>query len=704
MPSAPPLPPFEEGIRTWGELIGILDPMDEAEQIIDPLVVTNGVDRIRRMGEEERSQLAIQLVRFLAILYAEILRMLQMVDQDDVTVLLQVPDKFQKSRLPLGRVQVGRVSSADEGEEELSLMQAAVDKFGMMLQKLLSLLEKMGQPLASARASFLLSMLADVQRPGNRISAAVIERMDRLQALLLSFGEGVEQDITEEDRKWCFSQWGVVRPVLLDKKREGGANAQHDQQTSSSSGDIVCLEDSQESAAGCGSQVAVLSNGTTRPLTQEEVEEIAFHEQLEQAAAEQEAKADEQRWLEYWAQCLQEEEDQVMQEALAENEGPADNTQKKARVMVQVEGEGGRIVRSEIFNMVVKDGEALTYKIMVLPRDDPEVRRLRRQQAVREGETVLESDSEISGASAETVPVNQSGRVLPLPPVVSNEELDAFMKTVEGDEYYKQWLAGKKTCQMVRERSGCGLLAKFFQRKVEEEEEQRMLQAVLQAEEAIKPMAGAGLEEDKDVATGYQGEGHEVSEGAEGSMEAEEAAKPTAGAGLEEDRDVANGYQGEGREVSEGAEGSTEADGGKTSHPAALCTALSAPSAWPSFTLRERQDAINLDSQDSVPRADGQLTDDVPAAAFTNISPEENAAELAFAIAAGDVPAEPPVPPELHEGQEQSHAAAVALGAAPPTTMTAMGTSHGDDESATEQHTTSSSDGLVQTNLRNWLV
>ena len=37
MASAPPLPPFEEGIRTWGELIGILDPMDEAEQIIDPL-------------------------------------------------------------------------------------------------------------------------------------------------------------------------------------------------------------------------------------------------------------------------------------------------------------------------------------------------------------------------------------------------------------------------------------------------------------------------------------------------------------------------------------------------------------------------------------------------------------------------------------------------------------------------------------------
>ena len=73
MPCTPPLPPFEEGVRTWGELIGIQDPMDEAEQIIDPLLVRNGVDRIRRMGTEERSDLTLQLVRFLAILYAEIL-------------------------------------------------------------------------------------------------------------------------------------------------------------------------------------------------------------------------------------------------------------------------------------------------------------------------------------------------------------------------------------------------------------------------------------------------------------------------------------------------------------------------------------------------------------------------------------------------------------------------------------------------------
>ena len=91
--------------------------MDEAEQIIDPLVVQNGVDRIRRMGEEERSQLALQLVRFLAILYAEILRMVQMVDQDDGTSLLQMPGSDHQGE----KVR----ESKRQGDEVMTLMVVA---------------------------------------------------------------------------------------------------------------------------------------------------------------------------------------------------------------------------------------------------------------------------------------------------------------------------------------------------------------------------------------------------------------------------------------------------------------------------------------------------------------------------------------------------------------------------------------------------
>ena len=489
--SAPPLPPFEEGIRTWGELIGILDPMDEPESVIDPLVVENGVDRIRRMDAEERNQLAIQLVRFLAVLYAEILRMLQLAEQEEVASLIQMPGLRNVRLLSSEQQAAGHVEeecTGDEVEDDgVNFMQSAADKFGIMLQKLLGLLERVGQPGASVRASFLRSMLADIQRPGVHITAAVIDKMDRLQALLLSFDEGSKQEATDEDREWCFGQWEVLKATLLDRHREAPAVnvVTGGTQQAASSTDIVCLEDSQEPDTDIGGQVAVMADGSTRPLTEAEMEEIAFHEEMEAEAAARETQADEQRWLEYRAQCLREEENRDMREAMDEAEDT--HSRKKARVMVQVEGEGGRIVRSEVFNLVVNEGEALTYKIMVLPRNDPEVRALRRRQAVREGEAGMENESSSgSAASAETVRADERGRALPPMEAPTNEAMEEFMKTTEGETYYQKWLKGEVTCAMVPERSGAGLLAKFFSRKVDEEAEEDMVGAALLAEAAAK--------------------------------------------------------------------------------------------------------------------------------------------------------------------------------------------------------------------------
>ena len=439
------------------------------------------------------------------------------------------------------------------------------------------------------------------------------------------------------------------------------------------------------------SQVAVLSNGTTRPLTPEEVAEIAYHEEMEQAAADQEAKADEQRWLEFRAHCLQEEEDEVMKEALAESEHSAGSAQKSARVMVQVEGEGGRIVRSEIFNMVVKDGESLTYKIMVLPRNDPEVRRLRRQQAARDGETAAESESEISGASADTMPVDHQGRVLPPPPVIPNNELDAFMKTVEGKEYYRQWLAGDQTCRMVRERSGCGLLAKFFQRKVEEDEEQKMLQEALLAEaEAKKADRNNSVDdtmqeeqskpenEDKTEACARSGKA-----GLEGDSERgpPDAALRDAQGSLESATTAEGQGQGlhQGRGLDQGSEEPAalpvprerEQDPGQEQQralrdvpptlpvPGTLgldpeeqeqqelrdvlpnAEGLVPPATWPSFVLQAGSGTINLESQTASQASVGGPNFALPASSFTEISAEENQRELDFARAAGDLEEHP---------------------------------------------------------------
>ena len=56
------------------------------------------------------------------------------------------------------------------------------------------------------------------------------------------------------------------------------------------------------------------------------------------------------------------------------------------------------------------------------------------------------------------------------------------METEEGQVYYKKWLAGEITRKMVRERSGCGLLARLFSKKTDDEEDQKMIEAALIAE------------------------------------------------------------------------------------------------------------------------------------------------------------------------------------------------------------------------------
>ena len=71
----------------------------------------------------------------------------------------------------------------------------------------------------------------------------------------------------------------------------------------------------------------------------------------------------------------------------------------------------------------------------------------------------------------DTVAANETGKVVPPPAEVPEDELCQFMKTAEGLEYYNKWLKGEITCKMVRERSGVGLLAKFFSKKTDDETE-----------------------------------------------------------------------------------------------------------------------------------------------------------------------------------------------------------------------------------------
>ena len=584
-----PVPPLDNGTRTWGELTGLLDPMDELDQLIAPVVLENSVERIGLMSAEERRELAVSLVRFLALFFTEILRMLNMAEVGDHTSLMQTVQGNVARKQRVSRMHT-------MGVDEMILMQTMVDQFGVLLQRLLGKMEKLNPARAAARASFMLSMLRDIQRPGPHVHRGVLERMDRLQALLLSFEDADSEEVLEDDREWCMEQWQALQAELLSsvKPQAGQMETEQAAQQAASSTDIMHLEDSQlgEEEEGA-SQVAVLVNGTTRPLTKEELEEIAYHEELERQAAEAEVRADEQRWLEFKAQKLREEEEATLTEAMDVDATPP---HKKARVRVQIEGAYGRVVKSEVFDMVVGDDEALTYKIEVLPKNDPEVESLRRLQARRERSGEEDAMSEVSPASADTVAADETGKVIPPPVEASEEELCRFMDTRKGLDYYQKWLKGEITSKMVRERSGTGLLAKFCGTKADDEEDQKMLAAALEAEQ------GQGRDDAENAGPSCTGRGRRE-EGQEGSMP---GSSDVQGTGLEH-QDHGGSSSGNGSSTRERQAPGHDDSTRERVTPGGVATMgeLRPPSSWPSFSLLPCSRTIHLDTQDSQQQENG---------------------------------------------------------------------------------------------------
>ena len=173
------------------------------------------------------------------------------------------------------------------------------------------------------------------------------------------------------------------------------------------------------------------------------------------------------------------------------------------------------------------------------------------------------------------------------------------MATEQGERYYQEWNQGRVTCKQVCLRSGAGLLAKFYSRRVEEAEEQKMLQLVLQEEAKLKDDMKRKADQ------------------------TDEESRPTAA-------------------QSEDAKG-------------ASAGSLVAPAAWPSYQI-VKPEVIQVDSQGDTPpqgaampygsvsnavttELNAILESDASANAFNEfITAEENDRELAFAIAAGDVP------------------------------------------------------------------
>ena len=182
--------------------------------------------------------------------------------------------------------------------------------------------------------------------------------------------------------------------------------------------------------------------------------------------------------------------------------------------------------------------------------------------------------------------VDDAGKEVPPPQPVPEDELRKFMQTPEGEEYYAKWLKGDITCRMVRERSGCGLLAKFFSRKTDEEEDQKMLDAAMEAERVEQ-----SLPERKGCQVSCEDGVERAAEGVKGNAAGQGQGRDGGqGQALQVDSD-----RGDAPELPSGSDCRAEhARGSEKGREE-----LAAPTVWPSYVLRPCADTLQLESQES---------------------------------------------------------------------------------------------------------
>ena len=158
----------------------------------------------------------------------------------------------------------------------------------------------------------------------------------------------------ENEQEWCHQRWMVIHPpwkVVLVKNREmkmrGKTPPLVHPQTKWWPLKTVRNRLNQK---GVKTQVAMLSNGTVRALTPDEQEEIMLAELAEEEAADMERDVEQTRLDSFAAGKYRDWEQWTVSSAMDGRDV------KCARVLVSVQGEGGRFVRDANFLIPLRDG------------------------------------------------------------------------------------------------------------------------------------------------------------------------------------------------------------------------------------------------------------------------------------------------------------------------------------------------------------
>ena len=311
-----------------------------------------------------------------------------------------------------------------------------------------------------------------------------------------------ESGIPEEARSWCLEKWMAIQPLLEGGVQAGEVEQDTAQPHVAGRGDpcpssvVETVEDSQDFVVENGSRVQIVrgEDGSQRPLTPQEREQIEFDEMVEEEAAEMERDTETRQWNLFAAGEYRSWEEWAVS---ADREG---GSVKRARVQILVQGLGGRIVRDINWLIPLRDGEQLSYAVRVQPADTEEENEEPHPDAGPSGVNVvaareIEEDVERPEETEVASGSDHAWRsMLPVtgwqgPPVLEEQGEDAkdidvatFVLCPVGIRFYRDWVAQRVTCRLIGSRFGYGVLGKFY--AIRDETKRLMMERHMSQEDA----------------------------------------------------------------------------------------------------------------------------------------------------------------------------------------------------------------------------
>ena len=449
-PRVPNVPPLGEGsanIVWWSEILGLQDAMEDNNRVLSNQTVEAVVDNLRDMEPARRTEMISQLVAFLGVFLAELLRAINLsqlppdeaeIIDDDGTVLTQT--RIERR-------------GPEEGDQH-SLVQKFDPRipFGSKLAQLQAHLNGFDETQCMQVASHLHVMIKGLRRLAGDTSLKVTDRFQRLEALVAGYTTR-EVDVPLSLQIWGENQLQALVPYLNAGRTPESEDCRTAAEvprtvppsTAASSTDIVEVVNSSEVMMEPEYRV-MDANGTWVAATAEQAAEFRAHDREVQRESRMQEEADRMAFEEFQAGMAQQWDDWALSSEMARS--LPEPSRKRVRVTVSVGTASGQELGEAVIEGVIGHDQTATVSFNV-------------------AETMLEG----LGANATMTPRGPAQLSAQAAPQLANfdrnhlpglaEHVVVFMLSVEGRHWLWQYSVGAVSAAMIEARFGSEIAEAF---------------------------------------------------------------------------------------------------------------------------------------------------------------------------------------------------------------------------------------------------